>query len=91
MEKTGCNDDPANVQKRSEWLYQLQDRKSKTKYQLDDDGIILTEKAASLLGVKKGDSIKIQRSGDKQITAKNKSDHRKITCSIKVYMTPKTL
>ncbi|MBU5282606.1 hypothetical protein KQI13_14380, partial [Anaerostipes hadrus] len=25
----------------------LQDRKSKTKYQLDDDGIILTEKAAS--------------------------------------------
>ena len=22
MGKTGCNDDPANVQKRSEWLYQ---------------------------------------------------------------------
>ena len=35
----------------------LQDRKSKTKYQLDDDGIILTEKAASpAFGVKKGDS-----------------------------------
>ena len=56
----------------------LQDRKSKTKYQLDDDGIILTEKAASLLGVKKGDSIKIQRSGDKTDHGKNKSDHRKL-------------
>ena len=46
--------DPANVQKKDLNGYiSLQDRKSKTKYQLDDDGIILTEKAASLLGVKK--------------------------------------
>lgn len=86
--KTGCNDDPANVPKRSEWLYQLQDRKSKTKYQLDDDGIILTEKAASLLGVKKGDLIKIQRSGDKQITAKI-SQITENYMQHKVYMTPK--
>ena len=66
----------------------LQDRKSKTKYQLDDDGIILTEKAASLLGVKKGDSIKIQRSGDKQITAKI-SQITENYMQHKVYMTPK--
>ena len=66
----------------------LQDRKSKTKYQLDDDGIILTEKAASLLGVKKGDSIKIQQSGDKQITAKI-SQITENYMQHKVYMTPK--
>ena len=66
----------------------LQDRKSKTKYQLDDDGIILTEKAASLLGVEKGDSIKIQRSGDKQVTAKI-SQITENYMQHKVYMTPK--
>lgn len=48
----------------------LQDRKSKTKYQLDDDGIILTEKAASLLGVKKeirsrSNGLEINRSQQK--------------------------
>ena len=37
----------------------LQDRKSKTKYKLDDEGIILTEKAASLLGVSKGDTLSL--------------------------------
>ena len=60
----------------------------KQSYQLDDDGIILTEKAASLLGVKKGDSIKIQRSGDKQITAKI-SQITENYMQHKVYMTPK--
>ena len=66
----------------------LQDRKSKTKYHLEDDGISLTEKEASLLGVKKGDSIKIQRSGDKQITAKI-SQITENYMQHKVYMTPK--
>lgn len=66
----------------------LQDRKSKTKYPLDDEGIILTEKAASLLGVKKGDVIKIKRSGDQQITAKV-SQITENYLQHKVYMTPK--
>lgn len=66
----------------------LQDRKSKTKYHLDDQGIVLTEKAASLLGVKKGDLIKIKRSGDKQITAKV-SQITENYLQHKVYMTPK--
>lgn len=66
----------------------LKDRKKGTKYQLDDNGIILTEKAASLLGVKKGDKITIQRSGSQKIRVKidqiteNYLQH-------KVYMTPK--
>ena len=66
----------------------LQDRKSKTKYHLDDQGIILTEKAASLLGVSKGDVIKIRRSGDKQVTAKV-SQITENYLQHKVYMTPK--
>lgn len=70
MGKTGCNDDPANVQKDLNGYISLQDRKSKTKYQLDDDGIILTEKAASLLGVKKeirsrSNGLEINRSQQK--------------------------
>lgn len=66
----------------------LKDRKKGTKYELDDDGVILTEKAASLLGLKEGDTVKIKRSGDKQIKAKVS----KITENYlqhKVYMTPK--
>lgn len=66
----------------------LQDRKSKTKYHLDDQGIILTEKAASLLGVKKGDSIKIKQSAEKEITAKV-SQITENYLQHKVYMTPK--
>ena len=65
----------------------LKDRKKGTKYQLDDEGIILTEKAASLLGLKEGDTVKIKRSGDKQIKVKVS----KITENYlqhKVYMTP---
>lgn len=38
----------------------FQDRKSKKQYHLDDKGIILTEKMAKMLGVKKGDSIVIK-------------------------------
>ena len=65
----------------------LQDRKSKTKYDLDDQGIILTEKAASLLGVKKGDTIRIKRSGDNEVTAKI-SEITENYLQHKVYMTP---
>lgn len=66
----------------------LQDRKSKTRYQLTDEGIILTEKAASLLGVKKGDSIEIKKSGEKTITAKI-SQITENYLQHKVYITPK--
>lgn len=38
----------------------FQDRKSKETYQLDDNGIILTEKMANMLGVKKGEYIQIR-------------------------------
>lgn len=66
----------------------LQDRKSKTKYKLDDEGIILTEKAASLLGVSKGDTITIKKSGDRSIKAKI-SQITENYLQHKVYMTPK--
>ena len=66
----------------------LQDRKSKTKYKLDDEGIILTEKAASLLGVSKGDTITIKKSGDRSIKAKI-SQITENYLQHKVYITPK--
>ena len=66
----------------------LQDRKSKTRYKLDDEGIILTEKAASLLGVSKGDTITIKKSRDHTVKAKI-SQITENYLQHKVYMTPK--
>ena len=43
-----------------ERFVKLRDRKSKEKYVLDDDGIILTEKMAKLLGVSEGDTVVIR-------------------------------
>jgi len=39
------------------------DRRTKARYTLNDDGVILTEKAAKLLGVKAGDQIIISEEG----------------------------
>lgn len=39
------------------------DRKSGERYELDDDGVILTEKASQLLGVKAGDDLLISEEG----------------------------
>ncbi len=38
----------------------FQDRKTNEKYQLDDQGVILTEKMANMLGVKKGDTVVVK-------------------------------
>lgn len=38
----------------------FQDRKSKEAYKLDDQGVILTEKMAKMLGVKKGDTVVVK-------------------------------
>ena len=66
----------------------LQDRKSKEKYKLGDEGIILTEKAASLLGVSKGDTITIKKSGERSVKTKI-SQITENYLQHKVYMTPK--
>ncbi len=49
------------------------DRKSGEKYQLTDDGVIISEKTAKLLDVKVGDTITIQdeMNGDKELTVAN--------------------
>lgn len=49
------------------------DRKSGEKYQLTDDGVIISEKTAKLLDVKVGDTITIQdeKNGDKEIKIAN--------------------
>ncbi|HIU51583.1 MAG TPA: ABC transporter permease [Candidatus Merdicola faecigallinarum] len=44
----------------------LENRTSKETYQLNQDGIVITEKLAKLLEIKKGDSITIQNSDEKQ-------------------------
>ncbi|MDD6771264.1 FtsX-like permease family protein [Inconstantimicrobium porci] len=45
------------------------DRTSKDIYKLDDDGVILTEKLAKLVGAKKGDTITI-KNDDKEVKVK---------------------
>lgn len=66
---------------------QLKNRLDGQKYKMSDKGIILTEKAASLLDVKVGDYVKIKESETKSVKAKiiavteNYMQH-------KVYMTP---
>ncbi len=48
----------------------LQDRVTDEKYQLTDDGIIITEKLAKLLGVKAGDTIYLKDDSEKRLEAK---------------------
>lgn len=70
-----------------EKFFVYRDRISKEKYELSDDGIILTEKAAKLLGVKEGDTIHISEDGKNERKVKihaiceNYAGHY-------VYMTP---
>lgn len=47
-----------------------QDRVTKQKYKLTDDGVILTEKIANKLDVKAGDSLTIQNSDGDDVTVK---------------------
>lgn len=44
----------------------LKDRKSQKRYQLDDSGVIITEKLAKLLDVKAGDTIYLQEGDEEQ-------------------------
>ena len=44
----------------------LENRVSKEKYSLSDNGVVITEKLAKLLGIKQGDKITIKNSNDKQ-------------------------
>ena len=43
----------------------LENRKTKEKYRLKEDGVILTEKIANLLSIKQGETIKIKNADDK--------------------------
>ncbi|MDO4282267.1 MAG: FtsX-like permease family protein [Clostridia bacterium] len=45
----------------SEYIH-FRDRKSKEEYILDDESVIITEKIAKMLGVKKGDTVNIKNS-----------------------------
>ena len=44
----------------------LENRVSKEKYSLSDNGVVITEKLAKLLGIKQGEKITIKNSNDKQ-------------------------
>ncbi len=48
----------------------FRNRISKERYTLSDEGIILTEKAANLLGVKKGDTIELHENGERELRVK---------------------
>ncbi len=51
------------------WFVDFHDRRSKERYELTDDGGIISEKTAKLLGVKQGDTIEIkdEEKGNKQV------------------------
>ena len=50
---------PKDLKQLDEYLV-FRDRVTKQEYVLDDDGVILTEKAAQLMGVEAGDTVQIQ-------------------------------
>lgn len=52
--------------KQAEGFFVYRNRVSKEKYELSDDGMILTEKAAKTLGVKAGDTVWISSDGRKE-------------------------
>ena len=51
-------------------FFKFKDRKTKEEYALNDDGIIITEKLAKMLNVKKGDEISIIVSDEKSVNVK---------------------
>ena len=51
------------AQEKMDEFFTYRDRKTKKRYSLTDEGVILTEKASKLLGVKAGDSILISENG----------------------------
>lgn len=51
-------------------FFLLKDRKSGKRYDLDDEGIIITEKAATLLGVEKGDIVSVKTDEINQVSVK---------------------
>lgn len=70
-----------------ERFVKLRDRKTKEKYVLDDDGIILTEKISKLLGVSEGDTVVIGDDdlGDIEVTISHITENY---MSHYLYMTP---
>ena len=55
---------PKEKEKLSDYIV-LENRKTKEKYDLTD-GVVITEKLSKLLGIKQGDTIRIENSDDKQ-------------------------
>lgn len=60
---------PEKVENLKDYI-KLQNRKTKQNYQLDEEGVILTEKLARLLDIKQGDTIKIKNANDQQSEVK---------------------
>lgn len=60
---------PESLEKLPHYV-KLQDRTTKEEYQLDDQGVIITEKMASLLKLKPGDSILLKKEETQRVTAK---------------------
>ena len=60
---------PENVDRFSQFVV-LQDRVTKEKYALDDEGVVLTEKMAKDLGVKAGDTLTIRQEDKGDVTVK---------------------
>lgn len=56
--------------KQAETFFTYQDRKTKEIYSLSDEGIILTEKASQLLGVKAGEELILSEEGKKEYKVK---------------------
>ena len=54
----------------------LENRVSKEKYSLSDNGVVITEKLAKLLGIKQGEKITIKNSNDKQAEVEVKGTTR---------------
>lgn len=56
--------------KSADGFFLFRSRRTKEEYRLTNDGVILTEKAAAVLGVKKGENIKISRGDEKAAKVK---------------------
>ena len=56
---------PENVEELRKYI-SLENRKTKQKYDLNDEGVIITEKLAKLLDIKEGDNITIKNADEKQ-------------------------
>lgn len=60
---------PENVKEITSYIH-FKDRKSGETYELSDNGIILTEKVCSLLGIKEGDTVTLKEGETKKVRAK---------------------